>query len=92
MGKQIATKGEKMIDNVIVFDEFIESRQLSEKIIARKFEIGNFSLQTAESFLMLSEMETGDIYGEKKKIAVNRFCHSSDNWDIGNTVIYWIIS
>lgn len=80
MGKQIATKGEKMIDNVIgfltdapfglpdfingmkntdkefylvndadkqyfviVFDEFIESRQLSEKITARKFETGNFS-------------------------------------------------
>lgn len=79
-GKQIATKGEKIIDNVIgiltdapfglpdfingmkntdkefylvndagkqyfviVFDEFIESRQLSEKITAHKFEIGNFS-------------------------------------------------
>ena len=27
---------------VIVFDEFIESRQLYEKITARKFEIGNF--------------------------------------------------
>ncbi len=80
MGKQIATKGEKIMDNVIgfltdapfglpdiingmkntdkefylvneadkqyfviVFDEFIESRQLSEKITAHKFEIGNFS-------------------------------------------------
>ncbi len=80
LGNQIATKGEKIIDNligfltdapfglpdfingmkntdkefylvndadkqyfVIVFDEFIESRQLSEKITARKFEIGNFS-------------------------------------------------
>lgn len=80
MGKQIATKGEKIIDNVIgiltdapfglpdfingmkntdkefylvndagkqyfviVFDEFIESRKLSEKITAHKFEIGNFS-------------------------------------------------
>lgn len=80
MGKQIATKGEKIMDNVIgfltdapfglpdiingmkntdkelylvneadkqyfviVYDEFIESRQLSEKITARKFEIGNFS-------------------------------------------------
>lgn len=28
---------------VIVYDEFIESRQLSEKITARSFEIGNFS-------------------------------------------------
>lgn len=28
---------------VIVFDEFIESRQLPEKITAHKFEIGNFS-------------------------------------------------
>lgn len=28
---------------VIVFDEFIESRQLSKKITARKFEIDNFS-------------------------------------------------
>ncbi len=27
---------------VIVFDEFIESRQLSKKITARKFEIDNF--------------------------------------------------
>lgn len=80
MGKQITTKGEKIMDNVIgfltdapfglpdiingmkntdkefylvndadkqhfviVYDEFIESRQLSEKITARKFEIGNFS-------------------------------------------------
>lgn len=80
MGKQIATRGENIIDNVIgiltdapfglpdfingmkntdkefylvndagkqyfviVFDEFIESRQLSEKITAHKFEIGNFS-------------------------------------------------
>ena len=80
MGKQIAAKGEKIMDNVIgfltdapfglpdiingmkntdkefylvneadkqyfviVFDEFIESRQLSEKITAHKFEIGNFS-------------------------------------------------
>ena len=80
MGKQIATKGEKIMDNVIgfltdapfglpdiingmkntdkefylvneadkqyfviVFDEYIESRQLSEKITAHKFEIGNFS-------------------------------------------------
>lgn len=80
VGKQIATKSEKVIDNaigfftnapfgipdfinavkntdkdyylvndadkqyfVIVFDEFIESRQLSEKITEDKFEIGNFS-------------------------------------------------
>lgn len=80
MGKQIVTKGEKIMDNVIGFltdapfglpdfingmkntdkefylvndadkqyfvivsDEFIESRQLSEKITTRKFEIGNFS-------------------------------------------------
>lgn len=80
IGKQIATKGEKITDYaiglltdapfgvpdfingikntdkefylvndagkqyfVIVFDEFIESRQLSEKITERKFEIGNFS-------------------------------------------------
>ena len=80
MAKQIATKGEKIMDNVIgfltdapfglpdiingmkntdkefyliddadkqyfvtVYDEFIESRQLSEKITARKFEIDNFS-------------------------------------------------
>lgn len=28
---------------VIVYDEFIESRQLSEKITSRKFKIGNFS-------------------------------------------------
>lgn len=28
---------------VIIYDEFIESRQLSEKITARKFKIGNFS-------------------------------------------------
>lgn len=80
MAKQITTKSEKIINNVvgflldgsfglpdiingvkntnkefylmneadkqyfvIVFDEFIESRQLSEKITARKLEIGNFS-------------------------------------------------
>lgn len=80
MGKQLAAKSEKVIDNVIgfltdapfglpdiingikntdkefylvndadkqyfviVYDEFIESRQLSEKITARSFEIGNFS-------------------------------------------------
>lgn len=80
MAKQIATKGEKVMDNVIGFlmdgpfglpdiingmkntdkefylvndadkqyfvivsDEFIESRQLSEKITSKKFEIGNFS-------------------------------------------------
>lgn len=80
MGKQIATKEEKIIDNVvgflmnapfglpdlingikntdkefylvndagkqyfvIVLDEFIESRQLSEKITAKRFEIGGFS-------------------------------------------------
>lgn len=80
IGKQISTKGEKIIDNVIGFlttapfgipdfinsikntdkefylvnqadkqffvivtDEFIESRQLREKITAKKFEIGNFS-------------------------------------------------
>lgn len=80
LGKQILTKEEKIIDNVIgflmdgpfgvpniinatknldkefylvndankqylvtVFDEFIESRQLPEKITTRKFEIGNFA-------------------------------------------------
>lgn len=79
IGRQILTKEEKIIDNVIgfltsapfglpdvingvkntdkefylvndadkqyfvtVFDEFTESRQLSEKITAKKFEIGNF--------------------------------------------------
>lgn len=41
---------------------------------------------------MLSETEGGIFTVKKKKIAVNRFYHSSDNWDIGNTVIYWIIS
>ena len=92
MGKQIATKGEKIIDNVIgiltdapfglpdfinemknidkefylvndagrqyfviVSDEFIESRQLSEKITARKFEIGNFSFVDCG---VLSEVDT----------------------------------
>lgn len=80
MGKQILTKEEKIIDNVIgllpdmsfgliniingikntdkefylvndadrqyfviVYDEFIESRRISEKITSRKFKIGNFS-------------------------------------------------
>lgn len=80
IGKQIPTKKEKIVDNVIGFltdapfglpdfingvkntdkefylvndadkqyfvivtDEFIESRQLSNKIISKKFEIGNFS-------------------------------------------------
>lgn len=80
MGKQIPTKGEKLMDNaigfltdapfgipdilngfknadkefylvnqsdkqffVIVTDEFIESRQLAEKITDKKFAIGNFS-------------------------------------------------
>lgn len=92
MGKQIATKGEKIIDNaigflttapfglpdiingikntdkefyliddsdkqyfVIVSDEFIESRQLSEKITARKFEIGNFSFVDCG---LISEVDT----------------------------------
>lgn len=92
MGKQIATKGEKIIDNVIgfltdapfglpdfingmkntdkefylvndadkqyfviVFDEFIESRQLSEKITAHKFEIGNFSFVDCG---LISEVDT----------------------------------
>ena len=80
MAKQLLTKGEKVIDNLVGFltdapfgipdivngikntdkefylvmqgekqyfvtvtDEFIESRQLREKITAKKFDIGNFA-------------------------------------------------
>ena len=70
----------------------LKADSLPKKSRIRNFRLGIFHLLIAVSFLMLNETETEGVYDEKKKITVNRLCHSSDNWSIGYPVIYRIVN